>query len=294
MSLESTHWYRRGTGAECHKIIGRNGKTRSPSLRDAKKGLVCYKCNGDGFAPPMTPCDACADSPGWTIEPYGIVPSVTTITKSLGTPPGLVRWLKQQCVLTALTLPRQDGESLDDFAERVLREDADRWSKDAMDLGTRVHDAIEASLKFETLVVEPVVREIWEAWEHWADKALDLKVPPVLELPFATDTYGGKIDFIGRLKDGRLAILDWKTCTTKGGKVTPYPEHGEQLAAYKRGALSRGFAPDVIANVYLSTNEPGVVHYHEWDINACTRRWWHKHDYYCESNNWHPEKQEAA
>ena len=73
---ESTHWYTRA-GNPMYTIIGKNGKERNTTLRDAR-----------------------------TLD---LVPSVTTIL-GVAAKPGLEKWKQEQVLLAALTLPRQDGE----------------------------------------------------------------------------------------------------------------------------------------------------------------------------------------
>jgi hypothetical protein len=56
--------------------------------------------------------------------------------------PGLDAWKQEQAILAALTLPRSEGETLDDFAKRVLVDMTSEVGRDA-DLGSAVHAAIE-------------------------------------------------------------------------------------------------------------------------------------------------------
>jgi hypothetical protein len=69
----------------------------------------------------------------------GALPSVTTILGVLDKP-ALTAWKITNGILAALTLPRLDDESDDDFAKRVAA-DAGEMSKGAEDLGTTDHNA---------------------------------------------------------------------------------------------------------------------------------------------------------
>ena len=75
---ESGHWYDKN-GNPAYEIIGANGKQRNTTLRDAKK--------------------------------LGLLPSVTTVIGAVAKP-GLNRWLQEQAILAALTLPRLEGEKV--------------------------------------------------------------------------------------------------------------------------------------------------------------------------------------
>lgn len=111
-ATESGHWYDGKTGEPRYTIVGKNGKERSTTIRDARK--------------------------------EGYVPSVTTILQVLAKP-GLTKWLQTQILHASLTLPRLDGESEDAFAERVIR-DSEAQSKKAREAGTELHGDIERCL----------------------------------------------------------------------------------------------------------------------------------------------------
>ena len=86
-AAESGHWYGRN-GEPAYTIVGANGKARPTTLRDARK--------------------------------LNLVPSVTTIIK-VASQPGLDRWKQEQVLLAALTLPKVNDESDDDYIARILR-----------------------------------------------------------------------------------------------------------------------------------------------------------------------------
>ena len=73
------------------------------------------------------------------------LPSVTNILGVLAKP-GLESWKQEQAILAALTLPRNDGETLDDFPRRVVS-DMGEQVRHAADLGSAVHRAIEVYLQ---------------------------------------------------------------------------------------------------------------------------------------------------
>ena len=88
MIKESTHWYDR-EGQPRYTLVGKNGRERGTTLRDARE--------------------------------FGFVPSVTSVL-GIAAKPGLENWKIDQALLSALTLPRQEGESLDDFMRRAKQD----------------------------------------------------------------------------------------------------------------------------------------------------------------------------
>lgn len=261
MISSAGHWYFRD-GRPCRHVLAASGEQRPPTLRDAKFGL-----RGQ-------------------LDPYSIVPSVTTILRSLGVSPTLAQWMVDTALECAATLPPRPDEPADQYIER-LRADAQRWSREAAAVGRRIHQAIELCLRApETPVepdlapfVEPVLNKIHQYVDHCE----------LLEHSFATPVYGGTCDCYARLRDGRWAYMDWKTQGTRAQydhKTRAYDEWQEQLAAYHLGI---GRPADVYANIIVSTTKPGIVAIHEWPSMArAKQRWELKLRYYQIANNWWP------
>jgi hypothetical protein len=228
MSNVSGHFYRAEDGAAVYEITGANGKRRTPTLKDARFGLRGI------------------------LRPFEIVPSVTTILHSVGVPHGLVRWKVSSALALAHANPPGDGEDAHAYANRVMSLAADAGSA-VTDLGTRIHGAIEFKLvrgdwPHDVSDIMPIL-EPAGAW-------LDANVAEVLaaEGSFAdpSGVYGGKYDLWAKLKDGRTALIDFKTTARTR---EPYDEEGEQLAAYGEGS---GCEHNALLNVYIGTVTPGV------------------------------------
>ena len=107
-AAESTHWYTK-SGTPAYMILGKNGKLRPTTLRDARL--------------------------------KGYVPSVTTIIGAAAKP-ALEKWKQEQVVLAALTLPRMPDEPEQDWLVRVMV-DSREQGKRAADEGTNIHASIE-------------------------------------------------------------------------------------------------------------------------------------------------------
>ena len=106
---ESGHWYL-PNGDTAYRIVGKNGKERNTTVKDARE--------------------------------LGLLPSVTTII-GCAAKPALDVWKQQQAILAALTLPRLDGESEEDWLSRVVS-DSKETAKQAAERGTQIHGVIEA------------------------------------------------------------------------------------------------------------------------------------------------------
>lgn len=191
---ESGHWYK-PDGTPAYTIIGKNGKERKTTLRDARK--------------------------------ENLYPSVTSIMSILAKP-GLENWKMNQVLLSALTLPRKPDESEDDFAKRVIQDWQEEGRK-ARDRGTEIHASVESYFAGRSYRgehknhVDAVVSEL-ENW-HKSDKW-------IAEQTFVDRYYGyaGKCDL-----HCKTAIVDFKTTDKPLDSVKTWDEHHIQLAAYRAG-----------------------------------------------------------
>ncbi len=240
IATEAGHYYDAKTGEPRYTIVGKNGEVRNTTLRDARK--------------------------------FGYVPSVTTILKCAAQP-GLIKWMQQQILHAALTLPRIDGESENDYAERVI-EDSQEQSRKAREKGTDIHGSIELALSGleYNLEHQPHVKAVLDALEDQA-----LPASSRTEHSFASALgYGGKIDF-----HGPSFVCDFKTKGNweEGAKLA-YPEHLMQLAAYAHGL---GLEQPRLLNIFISTDEPGKVAVHEWPSEEHDR---HLQMFLCLLNFW--------
>jgi hypothetical protein len=149
------------------------------------------------------------------------LPSVTEILKVLAKP-GLDKWKETQLLQAALTLPAIEGESLDEYAKRVM-EDSKKHAQNARELGTKIHGAIERSFAGKQ--------------HEYADNVSSaVSVLPKnqdwnAERSFAHSSgYGGKCD----LHSSEWAI-DFKTTEKNLDELKTWDEHHMQLSAYRNG-----------------------------------------------------------
>jgi hypothetical protein len=217
-----------------------------------RDGLPAYEVMAkNGNMRPTTLADA---------RKMNLLPSVSTIIKCAATP-GLEQWKMEQMLLAALTLPRLSEESEVDFLKRV-RTDSRETGKKAAERGTAIHTAVEGFYRGDGIKQYPeMIRAVENALtdkfgqQDW-----------LAEKSFACKTFGGKVDLCSG-----AAVLDFKTKEFTSDKLpTGFEENTMQLAAYRQGL---GLHSARCANVFISVNEPGLVHIVEWDEDDLNRGW---------------------
>jgi hypothetical protein len=194
---DSGHFYDAITGEPRYTVIGKNGKERATTIRDARE--------------------------------HGWVRSVTSVIAAANKP-GLVSWMVDQGILAALTLPRIVGESNDDLLKRI-RADAKEQARRAAEEGQNIHGAIErhlSRLPFDPKY-QPHVKAAMAQLEHHCPDAQWES-----EKSFAhMDGYGGKVDLHSRIRTRR--VVDFKGTDFKGKIPQLWEDHYMQTAAYRRG-----------------------------------------------------------
>jgi hypothetical protein len=235
----ASHWYF-PDGTPLHEVPRADGKGQRPtSLRDARK--------------------------------LGLFPSVTNVLSILAKP-GLDAWKQEQAILAALTLPRSEEETLDDFAKRVLVDMTSEVGR-AADLGSAVHAAIEGYAQGRWLPEDKGVARLFEPARQWFDK----EVTQVHSVEIATAHlewgYAGRVDLVATLRStGLPTVIDFKTQKTrrdKDGSFKPilHDTWPLQLEAYRMALASRdkGLADAAIASVVIGSTDPVPVVVKVWD-----------------------------
>lgn len=212
---EEGHWYTKN-GEPAYTQISQKGTERPTTLRDARK--------------------------------LNLVPSVTTILK-VADKPALTAWKVRQALLAALTLPQEEGESLDAFMRRADA-DAKEQARAAAEEGSRIHAAVECfflerpySSDYAEHVAGAVacVKDAFPGREWSAEKS------------FASEMgFGGKVDL--HCED---VVIDFKTKDFgPEDDVRAWDEQAMQLDAYRNGLCHPGAH---MANVYISRTHPGLA-----------------------------------
>ena len=227
----SEHWYCAKTGEPRYTTIGKNGKQRNTTLRDAKA------------------------------EPGTLVPSVSTINGQLSKS-GLDTWKQTEAIKAAAENPRGLQEDEKEWIARVLDISKSK-SREAADRGTAIHDWIEAYYNNEFIPESP-------SYVITVDKAITDHFGTQLWIPEqslvnAQEGYGGKCDLYCKPRhDFSGVVIDFKTTEKSPGELTPYLENTLQLAAYREV-----LAPTArCANVYINgtTGEVAIYEHTEQDL----------------------------
>lgn len=231
---EGGHWYDR-QGNPVYEVPARNGSMRATTLRDARK--------------------------------LDLVPSVTTIMRCAYNY-NLERWKDEQLLLAALTLPRLDGEDMNAFAARIVK-DAEEQAITARDTGSAIHESIEKCLCGHPYSNEHVghVDGAVDAMDRWC--GIEGVLP---EKSFAHELgFGGKTDVHKPQPPLTGWVADFK-CKDFGPRSLPklYDNHPMQLAAYREGF---GMPHARCAIIFVSTRVPGLSHLVEIDEDELARGW---------------------
>ena len=225
---ESTHWYTKD-GEPMYTVVGANGKERPTTLRDARK--------------------------------MSLVPSVTTIL-NVAAKPALMQWMQRQVLMAALTLPKIDDETEEEYIDRIIQ-DSKEQGRSAADAGTSIHESIQTFYEKGTISThtQSVIACNHAISEHFGEQFW------VCERSFAHDLgFGGKVDMYSD-----DIVIDIKTKEfEKADEVKPYDDHLMQLAAYRVGL---GMPTARCANVFVSRSHPGVIAIHEWTDEELMRGW---------------------
>lgn len=217
------HWYTQ-TGNPMHEIKALSGDLRPTTMRDARK--------------------------------YGLVPSVMTIL-SIIDKPGLVKWQINQGILSALTLGRIDGESDEEFLDR-LYVDSKKQVMNAAAIGDKIHDACEKHLSGRPIDVEylPHAIAVRDVLDEYFPKITDW----ITEKSFAHPLgFGGRVD-LHSPSTGVVVDFKGKDFCPGDSKKLDWEQH-YQLGGYQLGLqlpLNWGM------NIFISRSHPGHAEGKVW------------------------------
>jgi len=237
-AAESTHWYTRD-GDPQYTIIGKNGKERNTTLRDARE--------------------------------FGLVPSVTTIIAAAAKP-ALIAWMQAEVLKASQSIERRYDEPDEQYFDRII-EESKRKGKEAADKGTNIHAAIESFYegKVDKSYPEHVQACVRALEEHFG------RIAWVSERSFAREVgFAGKCDLHAPstvVEHG--LVVDVKTKDFDDlNAVKGYDDHLMQLSAYRIGL---GIPNARCANIFVAREktEDGQVlcKIIEWSEEDLQRGW---------------------
>jgi len=226
---EKGHWYTL-EGKPLYTLVGKNGKERNTNLRDARK--------------------------------LNLVPSVTTILDQAAKP-GLVNWQINQGINAALTLPREEDETDEQFLYRV-RQDSKEQAEKAAEQGTIIHADINMGFagKKESKTfscVDKIVNGLFPNQEWLSEQSYTSK----------EKGFGGAIDL--HSKTG--IVIDFKTKDNLKGVETKslvFDNHGMQLSAY---SMLLKINPENLTRVsiFIDRKNPEVIVSYVWERDSHKR-----------------------
>lgn len=210
---ESNHWYTQD-GTPQYTVIGKNGKERNTTLRDAR-----------------------------TMD---LVPSVTTIIGTAAKP-ALIAWMQTEVLKASQLIKRRSGEEDQDYFDRIMDE-SKRKGKEAADKGTSIHAAIES---FFEGISHPGYPEHVQSTVN-ALEAHFGRIGWVAERSFAHEVgFAGKCDLHApsQIIEGGI-VVDIKTKDfSDESEVKGYDDHLMQLSAYRVGL---GIPNARCANIFVA------------------------------------------
>jgi len=226
---EKGHWYTL-EGKPLYTLVGKNGKERNTNLRDARK--------------------------------LNLVPSVTTILDQAAKP-GLVNWQINQGINAALTLPREEDETDEQFLYRV-RQDSKEQAEKAAEQGTIIHADINMGFagKKESKTfscVDKIVNGLFPNQEWLSEQSYTSK----------EEGFGGAIDL--HSKTG--IVIDFKTKDNLEGveaKSLVFDNHGMQLSAYAM-LLKINTENLTRVSIFIDRKNPEVIVSYVWDRDSHKR-----------------------
>ena len=177
----------------------------------------------------------------------GAFPSVTTILGAAGpSKQGLMNWKEEQAILSALSLPRNDGEADSDFAKRVVL-DSRKEVEAAAVRGTHIHSLAEMIINGE----EPgdLVKgyeEHYAGLKEWRECCVSKVHASESVLVNEAEGYAGRVDLIADIH-GVIEVVDFKTRKFKKDakgitKAMGYETDILQLSAYAYAFTDEGMA----------------------------------------------------
>ena len=227
VTVESSgHWYD-AEGRSAHVILGKNGKERNTTVADARK--------------------------------MGLLPSVTSVQGILHKEQ-LVSWRIEQAIMSALTLPKEEGEDLGEYAKRVVKDSKEQTTK-AADHGSAMHACMEDILLGRPVSRNETLAPYIKTFTEWAEK--NVEKTHWCEKSLVGAGYAGRCDAYVKLRGIGDAIIDLKNRKINP-KAIPFYENSDcpQLWAYRSASENPKAA---CVSIVLASNDASKLMTRVWD-----------------------------
>lgn len=197
-----------------------------------------------------------------------LLPSVTTIMNAMAKP-GLDAWKLEQAIISALTLPKNEGEPLDTFAKRIVT-DMQSTTKKATDFGTEMHAIVEAYFLKSNRAFPKEFQPYYAELDKWASANIVRVIAIETTAVNVEFGYAGKLDLKAEHQEYGKCILDFKTQNIKGKKPVFYSTWPMQLSAYRECEQDDCHCLSVIIN--SNKSDPFIEHFWtEFELNSAWR-----------------------
>ena len=222
---QAGHWYTE-QGESAHVIMGKSGKERNTTVADARK--------------------------------LNLLPSVTSVL-SVMEKPQLTAWKIEQAIMSSLTLPKEEGETLEEYARRVVK-DSKESTTAAAEHGTLMHIEMENVLLKRPTSKEPKLQPYIQTFKEWADA--NIEKTHWCERALVGAGFAGRCDAYVRLRGIGDSIVD-----LKNRKVNPkydpfYDSDCAQLWAYRSASENQDAS---CVSIVLASNDPTQLKTKQWD-----------------------------
>ena len=200
--------------------------------------------------------------------------------------PGLDIWKQSLLVETVLANPQLYDESVKDYKKRI-REQVRKPATTAADFGTSVHDMLE---HYPQMPLDPALMPWFEEYSRWHESNVAETIGNELLLAHHGIGVAGKTDRICVLKDGRTAVVDYKTQGIKPGrKPNFYESWAWQISFYARAyEIQENLSiPLTCINLVIDSTKPSPPIAKEWTLEEIDLAW---KAFVCHAWLWQSEK----
>lgn len=222
---QAGHWYTE-KGESAHVVIGKNGNERNTTVADARK--------------------------------MGLLPSVTSVLGIMDKPQ-LTAWKIEQAIMSSLTLPKEENETLEEYAKRVVQDSKQSTTK-AAEHGTRMHEQAENILMGRATCKDEDLQPYIKTFRKWAEDNVEKTY--WCEKALVGAGYAGRCDAYVRLKGIGDAIMDLKNRKMNPRNSPFYDSDCAQIYAYI-SACENPKAAGV--SVVLASNDPELIKHKVWE-----------------------------
>lgn len=232
---ENTRFYDPKTNEAISEVVGANGKTRNPTIADARKN-------------------------GW-------LPSITNILRVLDAPE-LDAYKAEKCIRAALDTKQNDGETEEDYIKRLYMISKEEGSL-AAERGKDFHAAFEDFFVHDKESADPVIAKAITGIQQNLG-AIETIYGQVNVQEFEKPFCNAKVGVAGRcdlqvIANDTVIFIDFKGCDLTKFKK-PYFKYGLQLAGYDVGISPELKDPfrDILYSNWMFDRNTGEVKCFWW------------------------------